>query len=433
MTMSLDAAELPGQGRILLAFSGGPDSVCLAALLAKANLSRPVLAVHVDHGLDPNSAQRAAQAEQIVTRLGLACQQLKVNPDPQLGGPEASARKARYHALAEMMGTDQLLLTAHHADDQVETILMRLLRGAGPDGLSGIPAQRRFGPGWLARPLLAWRRKQIIDWLQARELPWIEDPSNQDLSLDRNFLRHRVMPMLRERWPGVDGSIQRSGRLNQGAAEALQEIGNDDLSNCQVDQHRVRLESLARLSRFRQGELLRHWCHRAGLPAPPGRQLDEFLDQLRSSAADRQPELCWLSHRIIRHGSLLWLLGRQTETPAASIAWDGLKTLQLPNDLGRLELRSKQPCHEQLEVRFGTHPSERIRLPGRDHHHAIKQLMNEAGVPPWQRPLWPRLWQGDRLIAVGQRWIDADFQAWLEKQNGKLSWQAPFPTNFTER
>lgn len=417
----------------MLAFSGGPDSVCLAALLADARLARPLLAVHVDHGLDTQSAARAEQAELLAARLGLPIEQLRVDPDPNDGGPEASARKARYRALSELMRPEETLLTAHHSNDQVETILMRLLRGAGPEGLSGIPQQRRFGPGWLVRPLLNWGREQITDWLKARDLEWTEDPSNRDLSLDRNFLRHRALPLLRERWPGLDASVLRSGRINEGAAAALADVSSDDLKQCRVDNQRLRVAGLAGLSSFRQGEVLRLWCHQAGLTAPPGRQLEEFLDQIGNGAVDRQPELRWQSHLITRNGPLLWLQIQRIETPVEWITWDGSGPLNLPNRLGQLELKSTRPLSGPLEVRFGSQSPERIRLPGRDHHHAVKQLMSEAGVPSWQRPLWPRLWQGDQLLAVGQRWVAADFLAWLTAHNGHLAWHSPFPTDIPEQ
>lgn len=426
MALCLDPASLPGRGRILLAFSGGPDSVCLAALLAECKTSRPVLCVHIDHGLDAASSERAARAQTIAERLGLAAQLIQVRPDPVHAGLEAGARKARYQALNELMAPGDLLLTAHHADDQAETILMRLLRGSGPAGLCGIPACRAFGPGWLARPLLAFERQEIIAWLEARELDWIEDPTNLDLGIDRNFLRRQVMPMLRRRWPGVDASIRRSGQLNLGAAQALESLARDDLDQGLNRQGGLWVEHLLRLSIYRQGEVIRLWCHRRGLEAPPGRQLEGFLYQLESSAHDRQPELRWQGHWLVRQGDAIWLFEHEPVVPDDVLTWNGRSALDLPGQLGRLELEGGPAFDQPVRVRFGQQAGERIRLPGRAHHHAVKQLMNEAGIPAWQRPLWPRLFGNDELLAVGDRWLSQELAIWLGEHRARLRWHGPY-------
>lgn len=432
MALCLNPDLLPGQGRILVAFSGGPDSVCLAALLAESGLERPIHCIHVDHGLDPGSAARAQQAMEIADRLKLSAQQVKVSPDCRQAGLEAGARKARYHALADLMQVDELLLTAHHADDQTETILMRLLRGSGPAGLAGIPALRRFGPGWLARPLLAWQRSEILAWLEQRGLDWLEDPTNDELGIDRNFLRQQVLPMLRTRWPGIDSSIRRSGRLNLGAAAALTRLAQSDLEHCLNDDGSLALEHLLGLSGYCQGEVLRLWCQRRGLHNPPGPPLDEFLDQIASSGKDRQPELRWEQHWLVRQGASLWLFEREPRPPLERTSWNGRQAQELPNQLGRLELSGITQLESPVSIRFGLEPGESIALPGRDHRHAVKQLMHSAGVPPWQRPLWPRLYRADHLLAVGDRWLDRDFAAELSRLGLQLHWHQPFKSFFKQ-
>jgi tRNA(Ile)-lysidine synthase len=426
LALCLDPASLPGRGRILLAFSAGADSVCLAALLAECKISRPVLCVHIDHGLDAASSERAARAQAIAEGLGLAAQVIQVRPDPAHAGLEAGARKARYQALAGLMAPGDLLLTAHHADDQAETILMRLLRGSGPAGLSGIPACRTFGAGWLARPLLAFERQEIIAWLEAREMGWIEDPTNLDLSIDRNFLRRQVMPMLRRRWPGLDASIRRSGQLSLGAAQALESLAREDLGQGLNRHGGLWVEHLLRLSAYRQGEVIRLWCHRCGLEAPPGRQLEAFLDQLESSAHDRQPELRWQGHWLVRQGDAIWLFECEPLVPQDVLTWNGQSALHLPGQLGRLVLEGGPAFAQPMHVYFGQQAGERIRLPGRAHHHAVKQLMNEAGIPAWQRPLWPRLYGNDELLAVGDRWLSHDFAGWLAEHGARLCWHGPY-------
>ena len=419
--------ELPGNGRIVIAFSGGPDSVCLAALVARARPRRPVTCVHVDHQLDPDSGTRAGQAARIAEGFGLDCRIERVQPDDR-DGPEASARRARYRALATQLGPEGVLLTAHHADDQTETILLRLLRGAGPDGLAGIPPQRRFGTGWIVRPLLDHPRERIITWLRTHRLDWIEDPGNRDRRFDRNVLRHDIMPQLRQRWPGVDRAIRRSGSLSRGAAGALAELAAADLERCRESSHRLRIDALLALSPFRRASAIRRWCLDVALAPPPGTRLDELLAQIDRMQSDRCPELRWNAHALRAWRGRLWLEREPPHAPDWSATWCGDRPLPLPEPIGRLTLESPVPvCLPRLEVCLGT-PGEALRLPGTTHRKAVKNLMRAASVPPWQRALWPRLWRDGELLAVGGRWLSPGFSRELERHGCHLVWESALAT-----
>ncbi len=426
----LEPARFPGAGRILVAFSGGPDSVCLAALLARSCKTRPVSCIHVDHGLDSESAERALRADAISRSLGLNCviEQAVVGRKPGRetgyeGGTEGGARKARYAIFSRLLQRGETLVTAHHADDQAETILMRLLRGAGPAGLSGIPHQRPFGSGWLVRPLLDWSRSDIMAWLENEKLVWIADPANDDPNFDRNFVRHEIMPRLDARWPGVAGAIRRAGRLSEGAADAVTQIARIDLAQCLNPNRLLSLSCLQALPSFRQAEMLRYWCQKESRPTPPGAQLDEFLSQLEHAASDRQPMLNWAGQTLHAYNRWLWLDQERARPSSDPIAWSGSEPLMLPSGAGQLALTgSGAALCPALTVRFGQ-PAEKIRLPNRKHRHSVKKLMSEAGVPPWQRALWPRLWQGEKLLAVGQRWLDQQFASDLAALDLKLTWK----------
>jgi len=427
---SLEPARFPGSGRILVAFSGGPDSVCLAAQLASCANTRPVSCIHVDHGLDSKSAERARHAVAISRSLGLECvvEQVIVGRKPgrntgHEGGTEGGARKARYALFSRLLQRGETLVTAHHADDQAETILMRLLRGAGPTGLAGIPRQRPFGSGWLVRPLLDWKKSEIMAWLEAGNLEWIADPANDDLTFDRNFVRHEIMPLLRARWPGVAGAIRRAGRLSDGAADAVTQVARIDLANCLNPNRLLSQSCLELLPSFRQAEMLRYWCQKESRPPPPGAPLDEFLGQLKSAASDRQPVLRWADQTLHAYNRWLWLDQERSAPSTDAIPWSGSNALTLPSAAGQLMLTgSGASLSPALTVRFGQ-PGEKIRLPGRDHHHAVNKLMSEADIPPWQRALWPRLWQDDKLVAVGQRWLDQQFASQLAAMDLKLIWK----------
>lgn len=411
---------LPGRGRILLAFSAGPDSLCLAHLLAAAAPARPMICIHVDHGLDDQSAERADRARALANGLGIECRVVRVKVG-NFQGPESAARAARYQALREHMQAGETLLTAHHADDQAETVLLRLLRAAGPDGLSGMPRTRPFAAGWLVRPLLDCKRTDIERYLAAHHLEPLRDPANEQSGFDRNFVRHQVMPLLDRRWAGARRAILRSARLNAGASEALQELAASDLARCMRQPGRLDLAPLARLSDFRRCEVLRRWCHQSGMNAPPGRQLEQFISQLAEAREDRIPELRWNDGIIRRWAETLWLEKRPEPPASWQLQWRADSKLTLPGGLGRLELTGALSDAPGLRVASGQ-PGERIRLAGREGHRRVKQLLAEHGIPPWQRPLWPRLWRDGILIAVGDRWLDADFKRELEQQGLELIW-----------
>lgn len=414
------ASDYPGHGRILIAFSGGADSVCLAAQVARSGTTRALLAVHVDHGLDPDSADRAAQAGELAAEIGLPFRLERL----ALGsGNEAEARRARYQTFEKLLGDEELLLTGHHADDQAETILLRLLRGAGPQGLAGIPRQRRLGRGWVFRPLLAWSRGSILSWLNQQGLNWQDDPTNTDLSIDRNFLRHRIVPLLESRWPGLRQRLGRSAALGAGAIEALDWLAEDDLKGVQIDRYRLDLHALLALNRFRQGQVLRYWCIQHALSPPPASQLDSFMDQLGQARPDRQPRLELGSRMLSCWRGQVWIDRTHPEFASWQTKWSGLGMLALPGRLGSLVLRGGEAAFsELLQVRLGGR-GERIALPGRCGHHALNQLMAEAGIPPWQRRLWPRLELNGEIVAVGTRWLAGSFRELLAQRQLALEWR----------
>lgn len=421
-------ARLPGSGRIVVAFSGGPDSVCLLHWLMHGGGSRSLHCIHVDHQLDSGSPARAERARELALAIGAPCEILRVAVGKR-EGPESDARRARYQALEARLGKDETLLTGHHADDQVETVLLRLMRGAGPEGLAGIPRVRRFGPGWLARPLLSWRRSEIEAWLRRHELACLRDPSNESPDFDRNHLRRHVVPALEQRWPGLSRSVLRSAGLCAGAADVIARTVDRDLSVAGRSDGSLDLQALSRDSAYYRGEVIRRWCIRSGCLPPPGRRLDAFVSQLEHAAADRQPVLRWDALVLRCWGGRLWL---QADEPAPSWeqAWDGSAALTLPADLGTLELTGPEAEGLSLVVRSGT-TGETLRSASGAARSPVNRLLAQAGVPPWQRSLWPRLWLDGHLVAVGDRWLDPRLSKILDRQGRRLVWH-PGPRHLTE-
>lgn len=294
---------------LLVAFSGGPDSTALLlalhGLLDEPGRAR-LRAAHVNHGLHGESGDWAEHCEARAGALGisLACREVEVNTDGR--GVEAAARRARYEALAELMKPGECLLTAHHQDDQWETLLLRMLRGAGIAGLAGIREKRPFGRGWLLRPLLDVPRKDLRTWLEHRGETCIEDPSNADIGFDRSFLRKEVLPLLRGRWPGGGATAGRMARLAGETRELLRTLAEQDGRGIAQDDH-IDCEGLLKLSPPRRANLLRERLTALGVGAPSEARLNAALDMLLNAAADRRPEARWGGVRLTRRRGRIFI------------------------------------------------------------------------------------------------------------------------------
>lgn len=422
---------IPAKGRVVIAFSGGPDSVCLAHLLATELGRDRLVCLHIDHGLDPGSSARARRAGRIAKQLGIDCKIESLALDAT-SNIEATARAARYQALKQHMGPGDTLVTAHHANDVAETLLLRLLRRASTVGLGGIRAERAFGPGRLIRPLLSWSKKDICAHLDTHGLTSIEDPTNDALSLDRNYIRSSIMPLLVARFPSAVAALNQSAALNQQVAATLARYLSDDVKSQLKAPHQLSTETWPELSAFHQAELIRQWCVDNDLPTPPGKRLASFVEQVATAQDDRLPALHWGQASVYHYQGCLWLEPSPADERQAldsyELSWSGQAPLDLPGPLGQLELQpetlerfaaaSEHPIN--FSVRSGQ-PGETMALGDPPVTRHIRSLMSNAHVPPWRRDWWPRLWLDGRLIACGQRWQSACLQ-------GGLSWRRAPPS-----
>ena len=287
---------------LLLAFSGGPDSTALLLvlheLLGESGRER-LRAAHVDHGLHPDSGAWARHCKAQARALGvsLVCREVEVKADGR--GVEAAARRARYEALAALMAPGECLLTAHHQDDQWETLMLRMLRGSGIVGLAGIREKRRIGPGWLLRPLLDAPREELRAWLERKGAAYIEDPSNRDNGFDRSFLRNEVIPLLRERWPGGGATAGRMARLAAETQELLRDLAEQDGRGIARDDS-IDCAGLLKLSPARRANLLRERLSALSVAAPSEARLNAALEMLLNAAPDRRPVARWPGVRLTR-------------------------------------------------------------------------------------------------------------------------------------
>lgn len=429
------AAQLPPGTRACVAFSGGRDSSVLIHALARIRAARPVMvrAVHVHHGLQPEADDWVRHCAAYCADRDVPLTVLRLETPRNRGrGLEAAAREARYAAIGEDLNPGEWLLTAHHQDDQLETLLLHMVRGAGVAGLAAIPVNAGFGRGRLLRPLLGVSTEDIQAWALGESLQWLEDPMNRDLHLDRNFLRAEVVPRLRSRWPAVADTAGRSAALAAEAAELLTDLATLDATTVTAD-GRVSVLALRELSPARQRNVIRHLVRRRGWLAPPERRLRAVLPQLTGSPAQRHPVLVWGGHAIRRYRGWLYLLdeagGLASGTPALT-RWDGTGVLVLGGARGRLRLVSapagtglKAALAGELAVGFRS-GGERVQARGDPHHRTLKYLFQTHGVVPWMRCHVPLIHAGGELAAVGDLWV-ADWASAQAKDPGvRIVWDS---------
>ena len=409
--------------RMTVAFSGGLDSTVLLSTLSRVKAATEIRAAHVDHGLNVRSAEWSEHCAQVAADLGVEFVGVCVAVDRSSGeGLEAAAREARYRALRELLVPGEWLLTAHHADDQLETVLLRMLRGTGVRGLRGIIAFGAFGAGWLGRPLLGFTREELRAEADARRMKWLEDPSNSEPRHDRNYLRLNVLPALRARWPAAAQHAERLAEQAGDAEQLLEGVAAADARGLAAPWHvpRAALESL---EPPRQRNLLRHLLRAAGLDTPSARKLEELRRALLESHAESRARVCWPSGegRIYREALHLLAPLPAASPPgyaaqiAAGESWagpEGRVALVPARDADGLP-QSWLERGLTLKFRGG---GERFRPRGRDHHHSLKHLFQESGVVPWMRDRVPLLYRGDELAAIGDLWVSADVDAAQESE-----------------
>lgn len=414
------------EGGLCVAFSGGPDSTALLHALAALPVARArgLRALHVDHGLHAQSGAWAAHCLRFCATLSIGCEVLPVRVDRTTGtGLEAAARNVRYAALGDALHAGEWLLLGHHRDDQVETVLLKLLRGAGPEGLGGMRAVRPLGRGQLWRPLLALPRASLHGYIAAHGLACIDDPSNADRSLARNRLRHDILPQLAQTWPHAVDSILHSAALSRAAADTLQTQWLAALETLR-DPRTGSLDAtgwLALDAAVRE-PLLDHWLHAQGLSAPTAAQRRQIERQCHARAG-QQPCIRWPGTALHIWRGRLW--ARRPPAPARDAAWEHAwhgETVELP-DGGTLALDPPGTLRIPLQIRL-RRGGERIKPDGDAHTRELRELFQRAGMPPWQRGSCPLVYAGDELVAVADRWLSARAVAMFDAAGSRPRWTA---------
>lgn len=416
-----------GPGPVLVAFSGGLDSTVLLHALAQAPAIRAhgLRAMHVHHGLQAPADDWAAHCARFCESVGVPLSIARVDVARDSGdGLEAAARKARYDAFETALAAGEVLATAHHRDDQAETFLLRALRGSGPDGLAAMRPWRKFAAGRHWRPLLETPRDDLLAYAQKNDLSWLDDPSNEDTRHDRNFLRQRILPLLRERWPQADAAFARSSVLNADAVELLDQEDALALATARsVDPQALSASALLELTAPRRARVLRRWIEALGFPPLPGAGIVQIESDLLWARADARARFVWRDVVIERWRDLIHVQRLREPLPTGwSTEWNGSEPLPLPGG-DRLELEGADAFVSPFRV-SARRGGERILLPGRMHSHALKNVLQELGVPPWEREALPLVHdRAGALAAVADFAYSADFDAWLREQGARLRWR----------
>lgn len=401
---------------LLVAFSGGLDSSVLLAMAARyaRETNADLSAVHVNHNLSKNAPTWQAHCASVCYDLGVPLTTQNVSIDAQGIGTEAAARNARYSAIAEVAQSDSLILLGQHKNDQTETFLLQLLRGAGPTGLSAMAEYsiNSFGSR-LIRPLLAFSRAQILEYAQCNSLSWVEDESNANNHYDRNYLRNEVIPAVKQRWPHADETVNRAIAHIAEQNELLQEVVTEKRQQLQSQQGQLKIQQLMSLTMPWQKQILKNWIADKGIQQPSQKVLQRVIEDCLNARDDAQPKVTWGQWQCCRFNGGLYLLQQQPDMPAVELDIRPDETLILPGDAGNLTLKRQNidadnndalylPETAVLKVTFGGF-SRRFRPGGSAISKPLHQWFKAWQVPPWERQIMPILvWQNE-VIAVGER------------------------------
>lgn len=414
-----------------VAFSGGLDSTVLLHLLReyrdRFSPATRIRALHVHHGLQPQAEAWLQHCSSECSALGLDFAGHRVAVAASEASREQAARRARYAVFEQELGAGEPLFMAHHLNDQAETIFLRLLRGSGARGLTGMPARRKLGDGELVRPLLACTREQLQDYARSRKLRWVEDPSNADAAADRNFLRHQVLPLLAGRWPGYRTSIGRAAENLATELAALDSL----LPPLQPRSSPLGDRGLALASLVPQevGVLqLRRWLRQMDLPPPDSRPTTEFLRHLHSGSETSRARLDCGRYVLQRYRDAIYRLPEPVPAPdrGAELILAPGEALTLPGG-GRLSLVATDreglqiAAQERLRVRFRA-GGERCTPLGQDGSRPLKKLLQEAGIPPWWRERVPLLYLDGEMLAVGDLWLNCGSRLRSGAADGESRW-----------
>ncbi|MFT4925859.1 MAG: tRNA(Ile)-lysidine synthase [Phenylobacterium sp.] len=418
--------------QIVVAFSGGLDSTVLLHCVSQLSetLSQPIVAIHVNHHLSVNADHWQSHCEAVCQQLNIAFMAKSVHITSNDKGLEAQARTLRYAAIAQSIKPGAVVLTGQHQQDQVETFLLQLKRGAGPKGLSAMGQSTAFADdAVLLRPLLNCSLQTLKQYAKTHQLSWIEDESNLDTRFDRNFLRHEVLPLLNQRWPGFDKAACRSVGLIAELQQSVDEMAAEDLAQAQlagtvVSGNVLAIATIISLSNSRQRNLLRYWITLLGIELPSQAVLNAMISEVIAAKQDANPKVQWGGHQLRRFDGKLYLFDNSIEHGGEACLLMLEQTVTFEHNIGVLRLTAvvarvaddqsdvlylrKPSANEQVSVSFDV-TGVSCKPLGSPHTRKLKQLFKQYKVPPWARQRTPLIYYNDVLAGVAGLFVCEGF------------------------
>jgi len=393
--------SITSTNKFLIAYSGGLDSRVLLHLISQ-HPNVKARAMHVHHGLQKEADDWVSHCQKTCDELKVPVQIAHLNLQINKGESiEDIARKGRYQALKSSLRADEVLLTAHHQNDQAETLLLQLFRGSGVQGLASMPEFCDFGLGKHARPLLNETRQSLENYARENKLGFIEDPSNVDRSFNRNFLRNQILPQLRERWQGIDKAISRAAGIQAETKQLLDEVAEQDLESLLSKRNNtISIPGLLKLSSARKKLLIRYWIAKSGFTLPSEKKLKHVFSDVVNAREDAQPVVEWQGVQVRRFKDKLYIMLPLSEHDnSQSIAWACDKPLKIASLGLTLKPELFHGKNNAVTVRF-RQGGEKMYITERGAHISLKNLFHEAEIPPWLRSRMPLIYVDEQLIQV---------------------------------
>ena len=419
-----------GATKYTIALSGGVDSMVLLDLLSKAKRSSDeVRAIHINHNLHEDSKEWVDFVKEACKKYKLPLIIESIKPKQQGFGLEADARDQRYKKFKEIILDNECLLTAHHLDDQIETILYRIFRGTGLDGLRSIRKNDKFGKGLICRPLISVPRADIEQYAKINNIKWIEDPTNKNIDFDRNYLRKDIIPSIKKRWPKVQTTIPRLSSLAENNQKLLHELAKEDVG--EIKKFNVLdLGILSDKSALRINNIFRFMILKNKMGIPSLKVLEDGIETLINAESD-SPIVSWDGCSIRRYKNTLYFFNhdlKQNEIRPLKMKWFIDEAINLGGNRGSIQARfikgegiALNKCPKSLEIKYRK-GGEQIKPSGHKITKSLKNLFQENNVLPWVRDQIPLVYLDEDLISVGDLWFNQDYRAKEQEEGFLISW-----------
>lgn len=409
---------------LVIGFSGGLDStVLLHELASYPELHSKMQAIHINHGISPNAAEWQNHCEQFAKQLGIKIQSYSVDFDRQ-ANIEEGARTARYAALTKQLTNNDCLIVGHHRDDQAETLLLQLFRGAGIDGLAAMPEMLSIGLGTLLRPFLSISKEELYAYVKVHNLSWIDDESNEDTNYSRNFLRNNILPMLAEKWPNVLQKLARTATHCQEAQANLTHLAHIDSEDLAIDKDFLSIQHLKTLSYERIVNVLRTWLKCNQIKIPSSTLISRIVNELILTGDDTNPQVGWSQIIVRRFRQTLYLDKKKPVSKPQAQEWNNFPAPLIFDELA--SQLTVERVSQGLVIQNQVKLSVKFRQGGEQffwhgQHKCLKKLLQQWGVPPWLRDSIPLIYCDDKIAVIVGHAISDLFYSSDTDENEKFS------------